>query len=69
MCCIVINKLFRLSPAVMISHPMLVIDPLLLALQHPPIGYEGGNPITGKDRYIWLVNYKELFYIPRRTLY
>ena len=59
---IVINKPFRLSPAIMISHPMPCIDPLLLALQHPSIGYKGSNPITGKDRYIWLVNYKELFY-------
>ena len=45
---IVINKLFSLSPAIMISHPS--------------IGCQGGNPVTGKDRYIWLVNYKELFY-------
>ena len=59
---IIIKKLFRLSLAVMISHPMPCIDPLLLTLQHPSIGYKGGNPLTGKDRYVWLANYKELFY-------
>jgi len=58
MCVIILNVPYcykqvfssRLSPAVMISHPMPCIDPLLLALQPPSIGYKGGNPITGKER-------------------
>ena len=62
MYCIVINKPFRLSPAIMIYHPMPCIDPLLLALEYPSIGYKGGHSIMGKVGFIWLVNYKELFY-------
>ena len=54
---------FRLSPAVMISHPMPL---LLLALQHPSIDYKGGSPLIGKDGYmfgpVWLAKHLELFY-------
>ena len=43
--CIVINNPFRLSPAIMIYHPISFIDAPLLALQNPMIGYQGGNPL------------------------
>jgi len=54
--CIVINNPFRLSPAIMIYHPISFIDAPLLALQNPIIGYQGGNPLIGKssDMIGWL---------------
>ena len=68
MCVIILNVLncykqaFSLVPCGHDISPDSRHRSTALTLQHPSIGYKGGNPLTGKDRYIWLVNYKELFY-------